>query len=128
MHILKESQVKAISSQQFVISLCGDSWCGTSYYRCSLRWRSSLANRTPSPFLDILRFILLFVVLRQVQRDSATGVGPHILTDTHQSIASLIEHVFETNHNALAIRLASLLNVVADLEQIDCNITRSNKK
>ena len=57
-------------------------------------------SRTPSPKLQ--------------------AVKKSIFADANQTITSLIEHVFQTNDDALEICPASLLNVVADFAQIDC--------
>lgn len=83
---------------------------------------TAYALRSGLAFLPhLLRFIFLFlVVLGQVQGNGTARRGSHIFTDANQTITSLIEHVFQTNDDALEICPASLLNVVADFAQIDC--------
>lgn len=80
-------------------------------------WTTTFTLRT---FLATSLLLVLIVKLCQVQSHSATRVGTNILANAHQSLTSFVEHVLQTDHDTLEIRLTALLNVVAHFSEIDC--------
>jgi hypothetical protein len=93
--------------------------CGwTRWKSWSLSGPPSLTNSTTRTLLSLFLFVGL-VVLGQVQCHGATRVRTNVLANTNQTLTALVEHVFETNDDALKILLTSLLDVIAHLAQVD---------
>jgi hypothetical protein len=63
-------------------------------------------------------FFLPVVIFREIQRESAARVGANVAANANEALAALVKHVFETNDNALKVRLTTTANVVADLAEI----------
>jgi hypothetical protein len=72
---------------------------------------------TDSPLLPLP--IVRFVKLGQIQCHGTTRIRSHVLANANETLASFVEHVLETDHNTLKVRLTSLLDVVAYFAEID---------
>mmetsp|Transcript_24724 Transcript_24724/g.70925 ORF Transcript_24724/g.70925 Transcript_24724/m.70925 type:complete len:257 (+) Transcript_24724:38-808(+) len=104
--------------------LRGDSWSWTEFQGLSLAWSSSLTDSTTTALLSFL--LVFLVVLGEIQSHGLARVGSDILANSDQTVAALVKHILETDDNALTIRATSLLNVIANFQQVDVVKSRIN--
>ena len=72
--------------------------------------------------LALFPFLLFFglVILRKIQCQRPARARTNVSANADKTLTALVEHVLQTDYNALKIGLASLANVIANFAKIDC--------